>query len=195
MSKITFENKVDLYEDTSITDINKVKASDMNEIKTIVNENDDNTTTNTNAIGTLKDLTTTNKDNLVDAINEVNDIYYQSGDIIIIGQNKGRRRVQVPGCVTSATTTLILTFKTLKSLKNITTINCTTYNVEVRGIKGYLNSTPSLVDFANTSGYTITCEKVDDYTIDVWIKKSSVFTNVDNNTPIITYGNYVFDLT
>lgn len=72
MSKITFENKVDLYEDTSITDINKVKASDMNEIKTIVNENDDTTTINTNAIGTLTELTTTNKDNLVDAINEAN---------------------------------------------------------------------------------------------------------------------------
>ena len=71
MSKITFVNKVDLYEDTSIADINKVKASDMNEIKTVVNNNDDNTTTNTNAIGTLADLNTTNKDNLVNAINEL----------------------------------------------------------------------------------------------------------------------------
>lgn len=72
MSKITYTNKVDLYEDTSIADINKVKASDMNEIKTVVNNNDDTTTNNTNAIGTLSELTTTNKNNLVDAINEVN---------------------------------------------------------------------------------------------------------------------------
>ena len=71
MSKITYTNKVDLYEDTSIADINKVKASDMNEIKTVVNNNDDTTTNNTNAIGTLTDLTTTNKDNLVNAINEL----------------------------------------------------------------------------------------------------------------------------
>ena len=47
MSKITYTNKVDLYEDTSIADINKVKASDMNEIKTVVNNNDDTTTNNT----------------------------------------------------------------------------------------------------------------------------------------------------
>ena len=65
MSKITYTNKVDLYEDTSIADIHKVKASDMNEIKTVVNNNDDTTTNNTNAIGTLSDLSTTNKDNLV----------------------------------------------------------------------------------------------------------------------------------
>ena len=71
MSKITYTNKVDLYEDTSIADINKVKASDMNEIKTVVNNNDNTTTTNTNAIGTLTDLSTTNKDNLVNAINEL----------------------------------------------------------------------------------------------------------------------------
>lgn len=71
MSKITYTNKVDLYEDTSIADINKVKASDMNEIKTVVNNNDDTTTNNTNAIGTLADLSTTNKDNLVNAINEL----------------------------------------------------------------------------------------------------------------------------
>lgn len=71
MSKITYTNKVDLYEDTSIADINKVKASDMNEIKTVVNNNDNTTTNNTNAIGTLSDLTTTNKDNLVNAINEL----------------------------------------------------------------------------------------------------------------------------
>lgn len=84
MSKITYTNKVDLYEDTSISDINKVKARDMNEIKNVVNANDDatttntnaietlsnQTTTNTNAIGTLSDLSTTNKDNLVNAVNE-----------------------------------------------------------------------------------------------------------------------------
>ena len=195
MSKITYTNKVDLYEDTSIADINKVKASDMNEIKTVVNNNDNNTTTNTNAIGTLTDLTTTNKDNLVNAINEVNDIYYQSGETITVGQDVGRRRVLISGFISSGTTTLILTFKTAKSLKNINNINCTTYNVEARGIKGYLNSNSGTIDFANTSGYNITCEKVDDYTIDIWIQKSSAFTNTANNTPINTYGNYVFQLT
>lgn len=41
MSKITYTNKVALYENSDIADINKVKADDMNEIKTCVNNNDD----------------------------------------------------------------------------------------------------------------------------------------------------------
>lgn len=68
MSKITFVNKVDLYEDTSIPDINKVKASDMNEIKNIVNENDDK-------VGELNDLNTTNKSSVINAINEIGTDY------------------------------------------------------------------------------------------------------------------------
>ena len=36
-SKIQFENKVDLYEDSSVNRINKVVADDMNEIKSVVN--------------------------------------------------------------------------------------------------------------------------------------------------------------
>lgn len=37
MAKITYTDKVALNENSSIADINKVKASDMNEIKTVVN--------------------------------------------------------------------------------------------------------------------------------------------------------------
>lgn len=72
MAKITYENKVALNVNSDIADINKVNASDLNEIKNVVNENDDNTTNNSNAIGTLSNLNTTSKNNLVSAINEVN---------------------------------------------------------------------------------------------------------------------------
>ena len=65
MGKIGFADKVALNENTSIPDINKCKASDMNEIKQVVNENDDN-------VGDLTQLETTNKDSIVGAINEVN---------------------------------------------------------------------------------------------------------------------------
>ena len=37
MGKITYQNKVALNENPSVADINKVKASDMNEIKNVVN--------------------------------------------------------------------------------------------------------------------------------------------------------------
>lgn len=79
MSKITYADKITLNENTSIADINKVKASDLNEIKTVVNQNDDNTTTNTTEISTintnigdLNNLETADKSNVVNAINEIN---------------------------------------------------------------------------------------------------------------------------
>lgn len=46
MGKIQYENKVALLENADIPDINKVKADDMNEIKQVVNENDDKFLTN-----------------------------------------------------------------------------------------------------------------------------------------------------
>ena len=64
MSKIGFTDKVALNENASIPDINKCKASDMNEIKQVVNENDDK-------VGNLNDLVTPNKNNIVGAINSV----------------------------------------------------------------------------------------------------------------------------
>ena len=64
MAKITYENKVALNVNSDIADINKVNASDLNEIKNVVNENDDN-------VGLLNNLTTPNKNNLVSAINSV----------------------------------------------------------------------------------------------------------------------------
>lgn len=64
MAKIQFENKVALNENTNIPDINKCKAEDLNEIKTVVNGNDD-------LIGNLSSLDTTDKSSVVGAINEL----------------------------------------------------------------------------------------------------------------------------
>lgn len=66
MAKITYENKVALNVNPDIPDVNKCNAIDLNEIKEVVNTNDDN-------MGLLSNLNTTNKSNLVSAINEVND--------------------------------------------------------------------------------------------------------------------------
>lgn len=76
MAKITYENKVALNVNSDIANVNKCNATDLNEIKEVVNTNDDNTTNNSNAIGNLSNLNTISKDNLVSAINEVdnNDI-------------------------------------------------------------------------------------------------------------------------
>lgn len=66
MAKIQFENKVALNENASMPNINKCRADDMNEIKNVVNKNDD-------LVGDLSTLNTTDKSSIVGAINEVNE--------------------------------------------------------------------------------------------------------------------------
>lgn len=64
MALITYDDKVALNENPSIPDVNKVNASDMNQIKTGVNTNETN-------IGDLSNLTTPVTTNVVGAINSV----------------------------------------------------------------------------------------------------------------------------
>jgi hypothetical protein len=62
MSKITYTNKVAVNENEEIPDINKITDDDMNEIKTVVNNNDDELiTTNTN----ITNITTYSTDEIV----------------------------------------------------------------------------------------------------------------------------------
>lgn len=68
MGKITYEDKQNLNTNESILDINKVTDNDMNEIKQVVNEND-------NKVGELNDLNTTEKSSIVNAINEIGTDY------------------------------------------------------------------------------------------------------------------------
>lgn len=65
MGKITYDNKIQLNENANIPNNQKCRAVDMNEIKNIVNGNDD-------IVGALSDLSTSNKTSVINAINEVN---------------------------------------------------------------------------------------------------------------------------
>lgn len=65
MAQITYADKVALNTNPQIADINKVNDSDMNEIKSVVNQNDTN-------VGDLSSLATNDKSSLVGAINELN---------------------------------------------------------------------------------------------------------------------------
>lgn len=64
MSKITYTDKVTLNENPNVEDVNKVRADDLNEIKNVVNANDDN-------VGDLADLKTTDVSSVVNAVNEI----------------------------------------------------------------------------------------------------------------------------
>lgn len=73
MSKITYSDKSDIST-TSVAATNKIVAADMNEIKSVVNTNDDN-------IGDLTSLKTSSKTNIVSSINELVDgNTYTSGE-------------------------------------------------------------------------------------------------------------------
>ena len=64
MSKITYTDKVALNINQDVADVNKCNATDLNEIKQVVNNNDD-------LVGILENLTTQDKTSIVNAINEV----------------------------------------------------------------------------------------------------------------------------
>lgn len=66
MAQITYTNKETLNSQPSIADKNKVKAEDMNEIKSVVN-------TNYGEVGNITNLKTTDKTSVVNAINELKD--------------------------------------------------------------------------------------------------------------------------
>lgn len=68
MGKITYADKETLYTNADIPANKKVQSSDMNEIKNIVNENDDK-------VGELNNLNTTDKTSIVNAINEIGTDY------------------------------------------------------------------------------------------------------------------------
>lgn len=65
MQSISYANKSALNVNSSIADVNKCNAADLNEIKTVVNAN-------ATESGNASSLNTTNKTSLVNAINEVN---------------------------------------------------------------------------------------------------------------------------
>ena len=68
MSKITYADKEILYNNSDIPANKKCQATDMNEIKKVVNENDDK-------VGNLNNLNTNNKSNVINAINELTTDY------------------------------------------------------------------------------------------------------------------------
>ena len=76
--QITYEDKVALTENTEIADINKVKADDMNMIKSVVNANQED-------VGDISNLKTEDISSIVNAINEIEKRNYYSTEEIQIG--------------------------------------------------------------------------------------------------------------
>lgn len=147
--------------------------------------------------GYLSNLKTSTKTDTVVAINELyDDMFYSAGDIIEIGATSGHAIQVQNGYVTSSTTQLYTTITLPKRLDNITTITANNITVEARGTSGYINSTSGYNEYVGTSGYTVDVQKVtgNPYAITITIGKSSAYTNVNNNTPIVMNGYFKFTL-
>lgn len=118
-----------------------------------------------------------------------NDIlFYQPGDTFECDYD-----VILNGYITSGATGVRLAFPSPKRLDNIKSITCQSFKCEARGLKGYLNGEAGSIEFVGRSGYTITINKSNNNVINFLIIKSSAWTNVDNNTPIVfvAYKGYL----
>ena len=100
MAKITYDDKVALITNPDIPDVNKVKSDDMNEIKSVVNENDDKFLTNGVNIGTSVDSSyRTNilhSKNLFDKDNANEQSLYWSSNKLLTDSGATSKSIYIP---------------------------------------------------------------------------------------------------
>lgn len=115
-------------------------------------------------------------------------LFYQPGDTFECDYD-----VILNGYITSGATGVRVAFPSPKRLDNIKSITCQSFKCEARGLKGYLNGEAGSIEFVGRSGYTITINKSNNNVINFLIIKSSAWTNVDNNTPVVfvAYKGYL----
>ena len=87
MQSISYTDKTALNVNSSVSDVNKCNAGDLNQIKTVVNAN-------ATECGNAGDLNTTDKTSLVNGINEVNTALGTKQATILTGTS-------LPGTVTN----------------------------------------------------------------------------------------------
>lgn len=160
MATITYSNKVAVNTNSGVADINKVNAADMNEIKTVVNNNYSEYSNKTTEIK--------------------NDIFYITGDTF------SATDIVAGGHITSSSSNVQFSIPLSKNTANITSATITNLTARLRGISGYLNNNSSATNYVGLSGYTIS-STIQNNMISINITKSSAFTNITNNTPISVY--------
>lgn len=167
LQNITFDNKSYINQNANVPNVNKVTDDDLNEIKSVTNNNNI----------TLNDS-----------------LFYKQNDVIEMG-NAGVPGLYVAnGYISWSTQSVFVTIAVPKRLDNISNISVNNLNVELRGISGYLNSASGYIEYVGKSGYTITAWKSSNNTITIKLAKSSAFTNITNNTPVVLDGYFKLTL-
>lgn len=116
------------------------------------------------------------------------DEFYSPGDVISLGGQSWPTAKMLEGFITSSACDVVVNLQTPKNLRFISSISCSSFIVEARGIAGYLNSKSGYNEYVGVDGYTVTCYKIDDYSIKIRINKSTAWTNTTNNTPVALMG-------
>lgn len=100
------------------------------------------------------------------------------------------------GWISSATTIIGFTLYPPKLLNSVSTITLTSLKATIRTTAGgYINSVSSEVEYVGASGYTVGATKTGNNAFRVTITKSSAYTNVTNNTPVIVHCTYTAKFT
>lgn len=166
-----------------------ISATDIN-ANGDLNVNGDTTVSgNINTTGDIEcsDLT-------VNLINILNELFYKPNDTITLGGTNSAELYVVNGYVTNAGRTLFFTLNLPKKLTSITTITPTSIKVEARGTSGYLNSISGFNEYVGASGYTVEAHKLNNNDMMFRIDKSTAFSNLNNNTPVVLVGYFEFEL-
>lgn len=161
INKITYTDKQQLNANSSIQDINKVKATDMNEIKSVVNDNAD-------LQGDLTTLETTAQSTVVSAINEVG--YFQPGDTISFTD------MVEAGFLTTGKTQAIFTITMPKSMANVS-VSVTNFVAQIRNNNNYILGTGSSKAAPSSFGVT----KVSNYHLRITCNLASATSGAVNN--------------
>lgn len=108
----------------------------------------------------------------------LDDIYYKDGNTFAFNTY-----ANLSGFLTSGGKAIQVSVTTPKSLANISSITVDNLYTVVRGIAGYVNGS-SYIDYANTTGYTVTAYKATDNMITIVIDATNAYSSGTNNTPI-----------
>lgn len=161
INKITYTDKQQLNANSSIQDINKVKATDMNEIKSVVNDNAD-------LQGDLSNLETTEQGSIVGAINELG--YFKSGDTLSITD------YTTAGFLTSGKLLVSFTFGVPKSMKNVS-VSISNFVAQLRNNNNYILGTGS----EKAAPSSVAIAKIGEYYIKINITLASASAGATNN--------------
>lgn len=169
MQKITYSDKTYLQENADVAANNKISDSDMNMIKSVVNNNVDEYDT---------------------------DMYYSSGDTIQIGGTSNNEFYIAPGYISGSSKDIVFSVNTPKRLNRNFSVSVTSLQVALRGINGYVDSLSGFNQYVNAVGYSTTATVASGgNAITIVLTKTDGFSNVTNNTPISVAGLFSFSLT